>query len=701
MPMHGVQFYIKRMFTWSVNQHVAIFRYLLVGITVIILSLLFPRSNFRYDYERNRTWKYNNLYAPFDYALEKTKETLEADQKRVSQNFIPFYSRNNDVLSVHIQEFQENFIYKLTLLSGKDTSSVPLLRDSVLLKNKGTEILLGFYRKGILDLDDLHQQYNNTDSIQVLNFNVAQTHVISDYYTLEQLNDVLQTQLEKLKPRQADFLKPLLREHLHPNIMYDKNVSERFLNAALDRVSLTQGIVKKGDLVVGQGAIINDEVFTKLNSLRKNYFNQLNEDVNFNLINIGYFLLVSILITLFLVYLNLFRNETFNDYRQLGFIFLLIIGFLLLIKAVVALDNNMYLYIIPFAIIPIVLRTFFGNQMTLYVYVILLLLSNFMIPVGFEFLFLQFTVGLVAIFATVSTFYWSDFFLSVFWVMITYLTGFVALSFIQSGSLDSLDWQILLALILNSLLTLLAYPLIPLIERLFGFVSNTRLIELTHLQNPLLQELNEKAPGTFWHSYQVANLAEAAAGVIGSNALLVKVGALYHDIGKMEKPQYFIENQTGSFNPHDELSPLESVRIIVQHVTKGIEIAKKHRLPNVIIDFIRTHHGTTIIGTFMEKYRHIHPNDFIDEVEFRYPGPLPYSKETALVMIADSLDAASMSLSNPSEQDIENLVETIIQQKIDAGQFSNCDLSFKDLKNIKKVLKTQLKSKFHLRVKYR
>jgi cyclic-di-AMP phosphodiesterase PgpH len=353
-----------------------------------------------------------------------------------------------------------------------------------------------------------------------------------------------------------------------------------------------------------------------------------------------------------------------------------------------------------FCIVPIIVRTFFGTANALYTHLAIMMLASFVIPLGNDFIVLNMLAGMVAIFYNIKNNYWSQFFLSNGLILVTYLLGYIAMSVSNEGSFATVNYQNFGWLSLNILLTLLAYPFIPMLEKAFGFVSEITLLELSDINKPLLKELSIKAPGTFQHSLQVANLAEAAAYEIGANAMLAKTGALYHDIGKTLNPTYFIENQSSEVNPHDELTFEESARIIVSHVADGIELAKKYKLPDIIIDFIRTHHGSSRVEFFYQSFLKNFPDEAIDEKLFSYPGPLPYSKETAIVMMSDTVEAAARSLKNPTRDMLDELVEKLIAFKISQNQFINSDITFKEINVVKKILKKMLHSIYHARVEY-
>jgi putative nucleotidyltransferase with HDIG domain len=398
-------------------------------------------------------------------------------------------------------------------------------------------------------------------------------------------------------------------------------------------------------------------------------------------------------------FLKLYSPKIYASNRNITFIYF-IIAAMIIIEASVVKSGLTVLYAIPFCIVPITTKTFFGPTTALHTFIALMLLSTFIIPNGTDFIVLQIIAGMVALFTSVRVNYWSQFFISNGLILLTYFIGYFAISISQEGEINNTNIENLGWIVLNVLLVLLSYPFIPLFEKLFGFVSEITLLELSDINKPLLKELSIKAPGTFQHSLQVANLAEAAAYEIGANTLLVKTGALYHDIGKIANPTYFIENQVSNINPHDDLTYEESAHIIISHVSEGITLAKKYELPDIIIDFIRTHHGSSRVEYFYQSYLMNFPDNEVNESLFTYPGPLPYSKETAIVMMADTVEAAARSLKQPTATIIDELVEKLIQHKISQQQFINCNITFKEINTIKKVLKKMLHSIYHARVEY-
>ena len=397
------------------------------------------------------------------------------------------------------------------------------------------------------------------------------------------------------------------------------------------------------------------------------------------------------------LFLRKYRPEIFDHNTKVSFIFINILLMIFVTTLVIKLDAA-YVYLIPLCILPIVLKSFFDARLGLFVHVLTVLLLGFIVPNSFEFMFLQIIAGIVTILTVSELSKRANLFISVGQITGIYILGYLSFFIIQEGSLDRIALENFAYFMICGLITLFAFPLIYVYERIFGLVSEVSLLELSNTNTPLLKELSDRAPGTFHHSLNVANLAEAAAQEIGANSMLVRVGALYHDIGKMNNPTNFTENQVNSINTLNDLEPKESARIIVGHVIKGIELARKHKLPERIIDFIRTHHGTNLVYYFYKK--ELDAQGSADEKDYRYPGPKPFSRETAILMMADSVEAASKSLKDPTSNKINSFVENIIDLQMEQGQFANANITFKEIGQIKKVLKKKLTNMYHLRVAY-
>ncbi len=708
----------KNITSLIINKHLVIVRYLIVLLAIIAIVSLFPKTTkFKYsDYEVERPWKYENLYAPFDFSIKKMPDSLDAERKRIKRDFAPFYQRNDEVQYEVTERFLSNF-NDFYAERKRDTAYTTQPSDSLRYTDLALLLIDTIYQKGIWEVEE-KKKFNGLSKKRIRLLQSEQSAKSSrrrpdDFFTFSSASKLIKelVNVNVKVDTSISFLTEMLCQHLPPNVSYNAEKSKEYEDEELKSISLNKGDkIQEGEIIIAQGALVNPERYQVLWSLEQEYGSRNQQDnshlgiLSRYLTDIGYFILVGIALFVFVLFMRTFEKDTFNSIRKLSFILLSIVLFLYVVKMLINVKEasipTISFYVLPFCTIPIIIKNFFGSRMALYTYLILILLAGFMVPTSYDFLFLHLLAGLVAIIVNVRTSYWSQFFITTAYIFLTYCIGYLGVSLIQEANLADINWGTYAWLGVNAFFTLLAYPLIPVFEKIFGFVSDITLVELGDMNRPLLKKLSKKAPGTFWHSLQVSSLAEAAAAEIGANALLAKVGALYHDIGKMQRPIYFIENQKTAINPHDDLPYKESARIIIEHVTYGIELAKKEGLPNIIIDFIRTHHGNTRTEYFYQKYLQANPDEEVDQSKFRYPGPIPYSKETAIVMMADSLEAASKSLKTPSEEDINNLVENIIDGKMKQHQFINCDLSFKDITAIKKVLKKQLKSLYHIRISY-
>lgn len=697
---------IKDIVMFAVNKNALLMRYMTVLAVVFIITSIFPRNRFNYDYELGKPWKYENLYAPFKFTIQKLPDSLNSEKERATNRVVPFY-RLDPLVEIRAKGRFEEAMAQQFRIMRYDSGIVYKKNDSILLAKTAHAILDTFYKRGIVVLDNRHKE-KKIKEINFLTDNKSTTRRLSDFYVnITNLCRLAGTSINDLGLVNGQSFTSALCNTLEANIIFDEERTQKAISNALNDIIDKEGIVQQNELVITQGNIVNNEKFKILETLKNTYQTNPSSSLDKSFLgsyqsDLGYFILTLIVISTFVLFVRLVQPAIFHNSRHLVFVLSAIVLFLYLVKGMVVWQqvsaNKLSLYVIPFCIVPIIMRNFFGMRVAHYTHFTILLLTGFIVPLGFEFLFLHFVAGMLAIILSERTYYWSQFFITTGFIVLCYIACYTGLLLIQG-----MNWHIVPYgwLLVNGFLTLLAYPLIPLFEKIFGFVSNITLAELSALDWPLIKQLYEKAPGTFWHSLQVSGLAEAACSEIGANAMLAKVGALYHDIGKMKNPAYFIENQKTEINPHDELKPIDSARIISDHVMQGVAMAKAERLPNVLIDFIRTHHGNTRIEFFYQRYlKEIGADDRINEEAFRYPGPLPYSKETAVVMMADSIDAASRSLKNPTDEDIEKLVDYIIDNKIKQNQFINCDISFKDVVAVRKVFKKQLRSIYHLRISY-
>ena len=662
-------------------------------LTVLIITFFLPKQpRFRYEFEKGKVWLNKDLISPFSFAILKTNPQVLTDKKDALENVLPIYKYNSDMFNgiedAYLNEFDVK--WKSSDLPEKERQKY---------KTASLKILSYLYAKGIIAWNAKHQKDDKPYDISLLNNNISKTYSTADLFTVQTALDYFRKNFKTTNPVVMEMVLNLVKDHLRPNIIFDERLTNIVERNTVNSLSTTHGMVQKGELIIAKNNVIDEETYQKLQSFKATYEAQTKIIGDKTLVYIGQLLLVGFNLTLLMVFLYMFRKDIFSDNRQLSLLLLVITTMLLALTWAIKL-NLPSLYYIPFCIVPIIIRILFDTRLALYLHLLVILIAGFFVPNSFEFVFFQITAGMVAIYSIRNLVKREQLLLSALFILSSYLICFVGIGLLREGSFRTMEWENFVPFVVSVLLSLLAYPLIYAFEQLFGITSDVALIELTNTNNKLLRDLAFKAPGTFQHSLQVANLAEAAIFKIGGNSLLVRAGALYHDIGKIENPQYFIENQNTAKSPHDKLPYEQSAQIIIKHVIKGIELARKHQLPETVVDFIRTHHGNTRVDYFYQSFLKNSPEKFVDENIFRYPGPIPFSKETGVLMLADSVEAASRSLKNPDAQSINDLVERIINYKLEQNQLDNCDLTLKDLETIKLIFKTMLMSIYHVRIDY-
>lgn len=671
------------------RNHALIYKVLLFIATTFLIVYFFPTSGkFRYSFERGKPWQSEHLYAPFDFAIKKSAEEIEAERQQIEENSTLYFNSDKDVYTQISNGFTEKFnaVFEDTISS---------IQRHVLYRG-GETILNDIYQFGVLD-----KNYNYEKQKQVIILEDRSEKLTTTYGNLlspEQLKPFVERKVGvlNLQAYTNEFVE-LFFDLVSDNLVLDKDLTQSSLGEELGKVSTVRGSISRETLIISKGEIVEGDKFKILQSLESEYESQVWSDANYNWILGAYTMLVALALLMLLLFLRKYRNTVFENNTKVTFIFFNIILMVILTTLVVNYDSN-YIYVVPLCILPLVLKAFFDARLGLFAHVITVLLLGFVVPNNYEYMFLQIIAGIVTILTVSELYKRANLFISVGQITLVYIVAYFAFFVIHEGSIDTLNWETFLLFVLCGLATLFVQPLIYAYEKLFGLVSDVSLLELSDTNTKLLKELSNRAPGTFHHSLNVANLAEAAANEIEANAMLARVGALYHDIGKMNNPTFFTENQSTGINPHDELSSRESTDIIVNHVIEGIEIAKKYNLPDRVIDFIRTHHGTSVVYYFYNKERNLDEN--VNPEDFMYPGPKPFSKETAILMMCDSVEAASKSLKEPSSTKIDGLVENIINKQIENNQFLNADITFKEIQSIKKVLKHKLANIYHLRIEY-
>ena len=692
------------------NKHESIFRLFLFFFSLILILYLFPRqAKFKYEFTKGKPWLHETIIAPFDFSILKSESDLDKEKEIVKSQHLSLYNFNKNIFDIKAEDFINEFEEKWS--ENKGTKKDLRFTFKNLFKNRkklannkknnlasfGFNFLNEIYSVGIIQLNNSVDN-QNYDRILLKNNLIAEKRDVNDFYTVSTAANKINL-ISKLTNDEYNFLVPLLLSSIEQNILYDKYSSDELLSNELSNINTERGLIVSGQIIINKGELIDFEKYQILLSLKKKYEGKTWKKSSFFLVLFGQFILVGISLLILWLFLRQYRNTVLENTTKISMILFLILLMVFSSTMVLSFAPN-WIYLIPFCISPIILKAFFDNRIALFVHLITILILGFIMPNGFEFVFLQFIAGIISILTVLKMYTRVQLFTSVIKIMGAYLLVYVALSITHAASFNEIDSVKLLQFTISGALTIFAYPIVFLFEKLFSLVSDVSLLELTDTNSPLLRRLSDEAPGTFQHSLQVANLAEMGALEIGANALLVRAGAIYHDIGKLKNPLFFIENQSSKFNPHDEIEFEESAQIIIDHVLDGIEIAKENNLPDELIDFIRTHHGTTTVEYFYKQFINNLTEENLDESIFNYPGPKPFSKETAILMMADASEASARSLKNPTSENIDELIETVINKQITYEQFENADITFKEITQLKKLFKNKLVNIHHARIEY-
>ena len=650
-----------------------IFRIILFFVTVTLTVYLIPKNtNFKFDYKEGSPWNYETLISPFDFTIYKSNEEIEIEKKIVSSNSEKYFNLKIGIL--------DSVLFEIDSLTKLLPETVVYELDS---------IIKSIYKQGITD-------YNNELLIDSVVLNIGSDERKVNFLDIFQVSNSKFDGLTLLNTNDSLLVSNIF-QNLKPNVFYDQKRTFDRLDFNLSQINLSRGIVRSGVRIISRGEIVDSEKLAILNSLKLKFESDSSSKSVSILISIGYFVIVALIILFLFLFLRKNRRSVFLNNTKMMLILTIVIIFISLISFTAKLQPN-YIYAVPLCSIPLLLRAFFDSRLGLFTYVMTVLILSFFVPYGFEFIIINVLAGIVTILTPPDLYQRANLFLTVFIITLVYILSYFSIALYENPDFNYIDFSIIIIFLINGLATLFVHPMIYIFEKVFDLVSDVSLLELSNTNSGLLKKLSERAPGTFYHSLAVSSLAEAVAIQISGNVMLVRVGALYHDIGKMNNPNYFIENQTSSYNPHVDLDPNDSNEIIKNHISDGIKIAKKNKIPDRVIDFIRTHHGTTMIRFFYDKALKLDANT--KELDFRYSGPKPFSKETAVVMMADSIEAASKSLDKPNIKLIEEFVEKIVDKQLVDNQFINCDITLKEIEISKKVFKEKLINIYHLRVEY-
>lgn len=663
-----------------------LYKGLIFVVTVTIIVYFLPKEGkFNYQFDINTPWKYGLLQASFDIPIYKNEKQVQAEQDSIMASYQPYYDLDKQVVNNALSKLRED--YGKTLKQQIGSAYLRYIERAL------TEI----YTKGVMSGNDLKQlNEDSTKHILLVEQNIATSHPVSQFYSTKEAYEYLlnaDTAYNKQVLQQCN-----LNNYILPNVVYDEEKSESALRDLLSNISWASGEVLNGQKIIDRGEIIDEHTYNILNSLKKEWEKRSDTIEEKRLTIIGQILFVSLFIICFMVYLESFRKDFYERKGNLSLLFILIIFFPVL-SSIIVEQNLTSIYIIPYAMIPIIIRIFLDSRTAFMAHTIIILLCSITLRYPHEFVLLQILTGMVAIFSLRELSQRSQLFRTAFIIFVCYSLLYFAFELIHDDDLTKLNTRMYIYFAINGVLMLFAYPLLFALEKTFGFTSNVTLVELSNINHPLLREMSEIAPGTFQHSLQMSNLAAEAANRIGAKSQLVRTGALYHDIGKLMNPAFFTENQSG-VNPHKNLSYEQSAQIIINHVTDGLKLADKHNLPKVIKDFINTHHGHGLTKYFYISYQNEHPNEEVDAEKFRYPGVNPFTKEQAILMMADSVEAASRSLAEYTEESIGGLVDKIIDSQVADGFFKECPITFKDIAQVKALFKEKLKTIYHTRITY-
>lgn len=663
-------------------------------ITLFLIVYLFPKEGkFKYEFIKGKPWKYDNLYAPFDFAIDKAEEEILEEIDEIKDASKLYFHLNNKTVDKVKKVFQR----KISLFQTRDSLTSDDVERITLQANM---IIESVYSRGFTGTVNYDIVPDKNTIVALKIGNQTKDVVYSSLLDAKGLYDFIEGRLGlQVSNYDQTVILTVLSEIMKPNVSFDREFTSKILDQAITNISPTRGKVSYGELIILKGDIVEGKKMAVLQSLKRHSQSMLWLQSNNNWIGLGYTTLVSLALFMLLLFLRKYRKAIFDDNNKVTFIFFNV-GFMILIQTLVVKYDPNFLYVVPLSMLPIILKAFFDARLGLFTHVLTVLLLGFIVPDSFEFIYLHIIAGIVTILTVSELYKRGNLFISIGQITLVYATTYLSFTIIKEGNASQINWGYLIMFGVNGLLSFLSLFFIYAYEKIFGFVSDVTLLELSNNNTRLLRELNEKAPGTFQHSMQVANLAEAAANEIGANSMLARTGALYHDVGKILNPIYFIENQSTGVNPHNDLSPSDSAKIIINHVIKGIELAKQYRLPDRIIDFIRTHHGTSLVHYFYVKEKESNRELEVDRTKFQYRGPIPFSKETAILMICDAVEAASKSIYQPTAQLINNLVDKIIEKQKSDNQFLNSDITFSEIEKIKKVVKRKLMNIYHIRIEY-
>lgn len=649
---------------------------------VVLIVLLYPSEDkFKYQFEIGKPWSYELITASFDFPIYKSDQQLAKEKEELLKDYTPYFKLDTSVIKRQINKLFTDMQKK-----GEISPRIPNY-----IKKKFQTI----YSSGIISMDEYNKLLaDKKENISLILPNRV-THIIplSNIYTPRTAYE------EIIKDAPVSLKSYDINMYLSENMKNDSVTSEISKTDMFKNLSLTSGMVQTGERIIDRGEIVTPSTYIVLRSLKIESEKRKTSLQQSSIVVVGEIIMILGLITLFYLYIYLFRPRIYESLNNVIFILLVILLQVSLTAFTIRYTSLNY-YMVPYALLPIIIRVFFDSRTALFAHIIAMLIISFMVDNAFQFILLQITIGMVAVSSLKDMSQRSQLAQSALYIFLSYVLMYLAFECISEGDAHRIDWQYIIYFAISSIFLLFSYVLIYLFEKIFNLVSSVTLMELTNINSDLMIQFSAAAPGTFQHSMQVSNLATEAAKKINANSLLVRTGALYHDIGKLKHPEYFIENQMGGKNPLLEKDYEDASKIIIDHVKDGIEIAKKNHLPEQIINFIATHHGFGKTKYFYNSFINANPGIEPNEEVFTYPGPIPNNKETAILMMADAVEARSRSLTEYTEESIDEMVEEMIDGQIAEGEFKDAPITFRDVELVKSVLKEKVKNIYHNRIKY-
>lgn len=683
-------------FQKEINNYALILYWVLVfGLSAIVLFLVLPgEPKFKYEYQKGFPWKHENLVAPFDFAILKSETEINNERSEIIKSVIPYFQFDTTLLKRNVSKLASD------LDISDDSKNLLKTRVFNLLKKSMTEI----YNNGILQRSvDSYDELLGKDEIKKRVGPVVSIFPVSMLYSektaYNKLSEIID-ELGKSNETAKEWLRNISPEkYITANLEFDKATTDKEIAENMDKISLTRGMVQVGERIILQGEIVDNQKFQMLESLKASFNKENTKGLKSYMSTLGKIFFILAMLGLVFTFIFIYRHDILKQHRKLAFLMMFMVG-MIAVSYFVNSFPDLHIYLVPLAIFPIIIRTFFDSRTAIFMLFVITLIIGFYAPNNYEYILVQFSAGVVAVFSLNKIHRRVHLVKAMFLVMFTYWFVYSSLNLIFEGSILKFNYNMMKWFAMSSVFILLVYPMVYIFEKLFGFVSDVTLIELSDSNQPLLRKLAEEAPGTFQHSLQIANLAEDVILKIGGNPFLVRAGALYHDIGKISRPNFFIENQSMGMNPHDDLSYVKSAELVIDHVKNGVKMAQKYKLPEPIIEFIATHHGTTKANYFFLKQRQEKSDQRIDDELFIYPGPLPKSKEATVVMLIDGIEAASRSLKDKTFENLKDLINRMIDEKIKFNQLDNSNLTFNDINIIKETLLNKLINIYHVRIEY-